>query len=182
MEKYSLPIGERICQHIQHACPAGRRGLLSAQLAYPVPCRLTLTGKGRVDRDCLRSERLPLQDDPVFENRQHRAVSLKPDHRPDLCLAAAYHHHSVAQLASVATTISRDQDYSLRVAQLGSDEVGTVIASFNLMLERVQQRDQALISANDDLEIRVQQRTEAFEKARDQAKRPAAPRASSWPT
>ncbi len=75
------------------------------------------------------------------------------------------------QLASVATTISRDQDYSLRVAQLGSDEVGTVIASFNLMLERVQQRDQALISANDDLEIRVQQRTEAFEKARDQAEK-----------
>jgi len=75
------------------------------------------------------------------------------------------------QLASVATTISRDQDYSLRVAQLGSDEVGTVIASFNSMLERVQQRDQALISANDDLEIRVQQRTEAFEKARDQAEK-----------
>jgi signal transduction histidine kinase/CheY-like chemotaxis protein len=75
------------------------------------------------------------------------------------------------QLASVATTISRDQDYSLRVAQLGSDEVGTVIASFNSMLERVQQRDRALISANDDLEIRVQQRTEAFEKARDQAEK-----------
>ena len=75
------------------------------------------------------------------------------------------------QLAAVATTISQDQDYSLRVAQLGSDEIGTVIASFNLMLEHVQERDEALISANDELEIRVKQRTEAFEKARDQAEK-----------
>jgi signal transduction histidine kinase/CheY-like chemotaxis protein len=75
------------------------------------------------------------------------------------------------QLASVATNISRDQNYSLRVAQRGTDEIGTVIASFNHMLEHVEQRDRALISTNDELESRVKQRTEAFEKARDQAEK-----------
>jgi signal transduction histidine kinase/DNA-binding response OmpR family regulator len=75
------------------------------------------------------------------------------------------------QLAGVATRISREQDYSLRVVQLGSDEIGKVVESFNLMLEQVHERDQALISANDDLEIRVQKRTAEFEKARDLAEK-----------
>jgi signal transduction histidine kinase/CheY-like chemotaxis protein len=75
------------------------------------------------------------------------------------------------QLAGVATRISREEDYSLRVPLLGSDEIGKVVDSFNRMLERVQQRDLALLSANDDLEIRVKQRTAEFEKARDQAEK-----------
>ncbi len=73
------------------------------------------------------------------------------------------------QLAAVATRISRKEDYSLRVAMQGSDEIGTVVDSFNRMLERVQQRDLALLSANNELDRRVQQRTEELEKARDAA-------------
>jgi signal transduction histidine kinase/DNA-binding response OmpR family regulator len=75
------------------------------------------------------------------------------------------------QLAEVATRISQEENYSLRVAQLGSDEIGKVVGSFNQMLERVQQRDLALVSLNDDLELRVTQRTQAFEKARDVAEK-----------
>jgi signal transduction histidine kinase/DNA-binding response OmpR family regulator len=74
-------------------------------------------------------------------------------------------------LAQVAQRISQEENYSLRVAQLGSDEIGKVVASFNQMLERVQQRDLALVSVNDELELRVQQRTMAFEKARDVAEK-----------
>ncbi len=74
-------------------------------------------------------------------------------------------------LADVATRISQEENYSLRVEQLGSDEIGKVVDSFNQMLERVQQRDLALVSLNDDLELRVKQRTSAFEKARDVAEK-----------
>jgi len=75
------------------------------------------------------------------------------------------------RLAEVAGRISVQENYSLRAIPSGSDEVGEVIASFNQMLERVQHRDNALLAANDDLEIRVQQRTLAFEKARDLAEK-----------
>ena len=39
------------------------------------------------------------------------------------------------------------------------------------MLERIQQRDRALLTANDELEHRVQERTQEFETARDLAER-----------
>ncbi|MGA7573293.1 MAG: response regulator [Terriglobales bacterium] len=75
------------------------------------------------------------------------------------------------QLAEVATRISREENYSLRVSDMGSDEIGKVVDSFNQMLERVQQRDLALLSVNDGLELRVKQRTEESEKARDVAEK-----------
>jgi signal transduction histidine kinase/ActR/RegA family two-component response regulator len=75
------------------------------------------------------------------------------------------------RLAQVAAQISLGENYSLRAIPSGSDEIGQVIASFNQMLERVQHRDNALLAANDDLELRVQQRTLAFEKARDLAEK-----------
>ena len=75
------------------------------------------------------------------------------------------------QLAGVAGRITEEQDYSLRVARFGSDEVGKLVDSFNRMLEQVEQRDRALIAANDDLEIRVRTRTAEFEKARDVAEK-----------
>ncbi|MGC2734551.1 MAG: response regulator [Candidatus Acidiferrales bacterium] len=57
----------------------------------------------------------------------------------------------------------------LRATARGTDEIGKVVQSFNHMLERIQQRDQALLTANDELEHRVQQRTQEFERARDLA-------------
>jgi signal transduction histidine kinase/ActR/RegA family two-component response regulator len=75
------------------------------------------------------------------------------------------------RLAQVAAQISLGENYSLRAIPSGSDEIGQVIASFNQMLERVQHRDNALLAANDDLDLRVQQRTLAFEKARDLAEK-----------
>ena len=75
------------------------------------------------------------------------------------------------QLAGVAARITEEQDYSLRVARLGSDEVGKLVDSFNRMLEQVEERDRALSAANDELELRVRLRTGELEKARDVAEK-----------
>ncbi|MFZ0735741.1 MAG: response regulator [Candidatus Acidiferrales bacterium] len=75
------------------------------------------------------------------------------------------------QLAEVAGRVSREENYTLRAIPRGTDEIGEVIRSFNQMLEQIQQRDRALQGANDELELRVQKRTEEFEKARDLAEK-----------
>jgi signal transduction histidine kinase/DNA-binding response OmpR family regulator len=75
------------------------------------------------------------------------------------------------QLAELAGRVSQEENYALRAVPCGEDEIGKVVRSFNHMLERIQQRGQALQSANDELELRVQQRTLAFEKARDLAEK-----------
>jgi signal transduction histidine kinase/CheY-like chemotaxis protein len=63
------------------------------------------------------------------------------------------------QLAQVAERVSAREDYSIRVGSRANDEVGRLVHSFNQMLERIQQRDTALLGANEELEIRVVQRT-----------------------
>ncbi|MGB8442192.1 MAG: histidine kinase dimerization/phospho-acceptor domain-containing protein [Candidatus Acidiferrales bacterium] len=73
------------------------------------------------------------------------------------------------QLADVAGRVSQEENYNLRATARGTDEIGKVVQSFNHMLERIQQRDQALLTADDELEHRVQQRTQEFERARDLA-------------
>ncbi len=73
------------------------------------------------------------------------------------------------QLADVASRVSQEENYNLRATARGTDEIGRVVQSFNHMLERIQQRDQSLLTANDELEHRVQKRTQEFERARDLA-------------
>jgi signal transduction histidine kinase/CheY-like chemotaxis protein len=68
----------------------------------------------------------------------------------------------ILRLAAVASKVSAQKDYSLRAEQerSGSDEADLLVSSFNQMLHGIQQRDAALQSANDELESRVEQRTE----------------------
>jgi two-component system, sensor histidine kinase and response regulator len=70
----------------------------------------------------------------------------------------------ILHLASVANKVSTEGDYSLRAPRAGSDEIGSLIAAFNDMLDAIQQRDVALQDANDELEVRVSQRTAALEQ------------------
>src|SRR5579864_5677100 len=77
----------------------------------------------------------------------------------------------ILQLAGLATTVSSRKDYSLRADRGGSDEVGQLVNSFNQMLEGIQQRDAAVRSANDELETRVEQRTEELRKEVEEHKR-----------
>ena len=69
----------------------------------------------------------------------------------------------ILQLAALAKRVSVNEDYSLRAVSAGKDELGKLVESFNHMLERIQERDVALQSAKDDLEIRIQGRTEELQ-------------------
>jgi PAS domain S-box-containing protein len=69
----------------------------------------------------------------------------------------------ILHLAKTATRVTHEEDYTLRAISHGDDEVGTLIVSFNKMLERIQERDAALQNANDDLELRVKARTQELE-------------------
>ncbi|HYA63246.1 MAG TPA: response regulator, partial [Candidatus Sulfotelmatobacter sp.] len=68
----------------------------------------------------------------------------------------------ILHLADIAEKVSSAGDYSLRAQTVGHDEIGTLIRSFNDMLDGIQQRDNALQTANDELEMRVHARTEAL--------------------
>ena len=84
------------------------------------------------------------------------------------CLLAAYLLASRLQrlisgpilaLAETAATVSVEKDYSIRATKSGNDEVGSLVDRFNEMLAQIQQRDTALQSAHDQLEVRVDERT-----------------------
>ncbi len=69
----------------------------------------------------------------------------------------------ILDLASTARAVSARQDYSLRAAKRGADELGELVDDFNRMLARVEERDEALRQAKDELEERVVERTRALE-------------------
>src|SRR5271166_5473771 len=66
----------------------------------------------------------------------------------------------IVALAATARQISRDKDYTVRVAGGGErDELAILIDSFNEMLREIQQRDSELQKAHNELEQRVSERT-----------------------
>jgi signal transduction histidine kinase len=66
----------------------------------------------------------------------------------------------IVALAKTARKVSQDKDYRVRVATGDErDELATLIDSFNEMLREIQQRDNALQKAHDELEHRVSERT-----------------------
>ena len=52
-----------------------------------------------------------------------------------------------------------ENNYDIRVSKIADDELGTLYDQFNAMLEQIQQRDAAIQWANDDLEMKVENRT-----------------------
>jgi signal transduction histidine kinase len=72
----------------------------------------------------------------------------------------------IIQLAETARAVSRDRDYSVRVAPAREqNELAALIDSFNEMLREIQQRDTALLKARNGLEQRVAERTRELESA-----------------
>ncbi len=69
----------------------------------------------------------------------------------------------ILQLAGLAERVSTKKDYTLRAGLEGKDEFGRLVRSFNHMLDGIQQRDAALQSAKEDLEVRVLARTEELQ-------------------
>lgn len=62
-------------------------------------------------------------------------------------------------LADAAKSVSIDHDYSIRVAKLGDDELGTLSDGFNSMLTEIQKRDDELEQHRSNLESLVEERT-----------------------
>ncbi len=74
-------------------------------------------------------------------------------------------------IAEVARQVVRGKDYSLRVGETPSDEIGLVVEAFNGMLDEVQSRTDALVRSNAALkeEVKVRQAAES-ERARANAR------------
>jgi signal transduction histidine kinase/DNA-binding response OmpR family regulator len=70
----------------------------------------------------------------------------------------------IVQLARIAARVTAEENYALRAIPQGNDESGMLMNSFNQMLERIEQRDLALLNAKDGLEQRVEQRTADLQK------------------
>jgi PAS domain S-box-containing protein len=70
----------------------------------------------------------------------------------------------IADLIGVMTRVSRDKDYGLRLKSRSEDEVGQLIASFNVMLAELEQRDRQVEEVKILLEERVRDRTETLDR------------------
>jgi len=71
----------------------------------------------------------------------------------------------ILRLADVARLVSEKKEYTVRVEPTGRDEVGLLIQAFNEMLGQIEQRDAALVEANEQLEARVRERMTELESA-----------------
>lgn len=65
----------------------------------------------------------------------------------------------ILDLAQTTRTIASEKNFSARATKHGEDETGRLIDDFNEMLAQIQQRDQELQKARDELEARVNERT-----------------------
>jgi two-component system sensor histidine kinase/response regulator len=75
----------------------------------------------------------------------------------------------VTKLINAAQKVSASQNYTLRIAHERTDELGTLIDSFNDMLAQIEGRGAALTHHRDELERQVSVRTEQLEKAKNAA-------------
>ncbi|SFM12945.1 response regulator [Rugamonas rubra] len=75
----------------------------------------------------------------------------------------------ISKLIGAAQQVSSSQSYTLRVAHQRSDELGSLIDSFNDMLAQIEGRDLKLAQYRDQLERQVGVRTEQLEKAKNAA-------------
>ena len=72
-------------------------------------------------------------------------------------------------LADASRAIARSHDYTQRLPDAGSDEIGTATDAFNGMLEEVRARGEALVTANRELEHRVTERTLSLQREKERA-------------
>jgi signal transduction histidine kinase len=82
----------------------------------------------------------------------------------------------ILNLTRTAQEISRNGIFSSRVVKEGNDELGTLCDEFNHMLDQVESAKQELQRANDELEIRVADRTRELSDANQELSREVAER------
>jgi two-component system sensor histidine kinase/response regulator len=75
----------------------------------------------------------------------------------------------ILELVDTAGVVTRTRDYSLRVPESGTDEVGRLTHSFNLMLGEVERSSHQIIAYHSQLERTVAERTAQLAKALEAA-------------
>jgi two-component system NtrC family sensor kinase len=70
----------------------------------------------------------------------------------------------ISDLAAAMNAVRTQNNYSIRAARQGADELGSLIEGFNAMLDQIQMQDRALQDARDHLERRVADRTRELEQ------------------
>ncbi len=75
----------------------------------------------------------------------------------------------ILALAATAQQVSAEKDYSVRVRYASNDEIGLLADTFNAMLNKIEQRDQALARHRDELEALVLARTAELQAAKEEA-------------
>lgn len=71
----------------------------------------------------------------------------------------------ISQLSRTAEIISKEKDYSVRMKEYHSGELGKFIQNFNNMLEQIQEQDTKLKEYSNQLQQKVQQSNEHLEKS-----------------
>jgi two-component system, NtrC family, sensor kinase len=69
----------------------------------------------------------------------------------------------VSHLAYVVGVVTAQKNYAVRAVKQGDDELGRLIDGFNAMLSQIQTQDMALQDARDELEKRVEERTQELQ-------------------
>jgi signal transduction histidine kinase len=72
-------------------------------------------------------------------------------------------------LTRIAKQVSQEKNYTIRAKKTTEDELGLLVVAFNDMLIEIEKRDNALQHAHDDLERRVEERTEELLVAKEAA-------------
>jgi len=73
----------------------------------------------------------------------------------------------ILALADVARRVAENKDYSCRAVKTGRDEIGLLTDAFNQMLGEIEITQNSLKKAHEDLEQRVEKRTEQLRQAND---------------
>lgn len=71
----------------------------------------------------------------------------------------------ILDLADVSRTVSEKRDYSVRAVKSSDDEVGDLTDAFNHMLTRIEQQNDQITGLNQNLELKVRERTSELESA-----------------
>ena len=77
----------------------------------------------------------------------------------------------LVRLTAIAEKVSIEKDYSLRAEKYTDDELGVLVDRFNEMMAQIYERDEIVRSSNEELELRVRERTQELERTRDAAEK-----------
>jgi signal transduction histidine kinase/DNA-binding response OmpR family regulator len=78
----------------------------------------------------------------------------------------------IVRLAEISRIVSRDKDYSVRIAPIrGKNELAVLFDAYNEMLSQIRQNEEALQRAHNELEHRVQERTAELVTAKEEVER-----------